>query len=107
MTGGLLGLALGREWQPAAWDEVQDAALAKALATKIVSGQGEEAPRPVREMDLVKVRLALKGGANEVKLDGMRTATVTQPPRIEKNQEGNYLRWRLDTSDGQRVYVRL
>jgi len=107
MTGGLLGLALGREWQPAAWDEVQDAGLAKTLATKIVTGESNPAPRAVREMDLVKVRLALKGGATEVKLDGARTAVVTQPPREEKNQEGTYLRWRLDTSDGQRVYVRL
>lgn len=107
MTGGLLGLALGREWQPAAWNDVQDAALAKTLATKIVTGEADPAPRAVREMDLVKVRLALKGGATEVKLDGVRTAHVTQPPRTEKNQEGTYLRWRLDTSDGQRVYVRL
>ena len=107
MTGGLLGLALGREWQPAAWDEVQDAALAKSLAAKIINGEGDPAPRAVRELDLVKMRLALKGGKTAMALDGVRTAVVTQPPRTEKNQDGTYLRWRLDTNDGQRVYVRL
>ena len=107
MTGGLLGLALGSEWQPAAWNEVQDAALAKTLASKIANGQADPTPQPVREQDLVKLRLALKGKKTEVSLDGVRTAVVRQPPLQEKNAEGSYLRWRLDTSDGQRVYVRL
>jgi len=107
MTAGLLGLALGREWQPAAWSEVQDAQLARSLARAIVTGERGKAPRPVREFDLVKLRVALKGGAREVDLDGLRTASVTQPPRQEESQDGAFLRWRLDTSDGQRVYVRL
>lgn len=107
MTGGLLGLALGRDWQPAAWEEVQDVSLAKRLAAKIILGEADPAPRAVRELDLVKLRLALKGGKTQVDLDGVRTATVTQPPYVETNQEGTYQRWRLDTSDGQRVYVRL
>lgn len=107
MTGGLLGLALGRDWQPDAWNEVQDAELAKTLAAKLVRQHRDEVPRPVRELDLVKIRLALKSGTSEVQLDGVRTAKVGQPPFNEHNQEGDYLRWRLETSDGQRVYVRL
>lgn len=107
MTGGLLGLALGGEWQPGAWRDVQDAGLALALADKLVRGEGAPMPRPVRETDLVRLRLALKNKKTEVDLDGVRTATVQQPPRDERNADGPYRRWRLETSDGQRIYVRL
>lgn len=107
MTGGLLGLALGRHWQPAAWDGVQDAELARSLAKKLATGRmAGTVPKAVRELDLTRLRGALNAGKTEVALDGLRTATVVQPPREEKGPEGPYRHWSLMTSDGQRLHVR-
>ncbi len=107
MTGGLLGLALGRRWQPSAWDRVQDAGLAKSLAKRLAMGISGPVPRPVREVDLARLRASLMSGATELDLDGQRKASVVQPPREEKSPDGPYRRWRLDTTDGQLIYVRL
>jgi hypothetical protein len=100
-------LALGRRWQPSAWDRVQDAELAKSLAKRLAMGISGPVPRPVREVDLARLRASLMSGATELELDGHRKASVVQPPREEKSPDGPYRRWRLDTSDGQRIYVRL
>lgn len=106
MTGGLMGLSLGRRWQPPAWDKVQDAALAKRLAKALATGETAAPPRAVRELDLTRLRGALNAGATEIDLDGVRTAAVEQPPREEKGPDGPYRHWVLTTSDGQRLHVR-
>lgn len=106
MTGGLLGLTHGRDWQPPGWLEVQDGALALALARKLATGVTGPTPRPVREVDLTRMRAALAGGQTTLELDGLRTATVLEL-RDERYHDTAFRHWILETSDGQRLHVRV
>jgi ADP-ribosylglycohydrolase len=107
MTGALLGFQHGSWWLPAEWALAQDAELAVELAAALADNLAWPRPKRVMAADLGGIRGAMLEGAIEVDLDGVRAAGVGHPPLAVQTPDGDSFRFRLLTSDNQRLYITL
>lgn len=112
MTGGLMGCLAGTEWIPRPWFKVQDAEYIQRIAGWLIS-EPEEERRPHMEFlpnhrsILTKLDALDENGENTIDLGRGNRATATVLSDVKPVGKSVMIRqWRLNTSDGQTLYVR-
>jgi ADP-ribosylglycohydrolase len=105
MTGGLLGCALGTDWMPREWLDVQDADVLRTMARRLVQHQASDAWTEVTLQDLDSIsqnvgveRAAIRLGAD---FDGR---VVEQRRQEQKN--GALVVSKVLLPDGQSIFLR-
>ena len=108
VTGGLLGCLAGDEWLPASWLDVQDAAYVRRIAGRIARGPSGADQRPVERPAAPRSILAdlARNGDHEVALGDSTRVQATALPEPKPLSKSIAVRaWRLQTSDGQTLFV--
>ena len=108
MTGGLMGCLCGVEWLPTAWSQVQDAEYIQNIASLITLGPCNAHQKPVEplfHLESIFSDLPRKG-EHELVLGGATRARAVVLPDPKPIAKSIAVRaWRLDTSDGQTMYI--
>ena len=108
VTGGLLGCLAGKEWLPASWLDVQDAAYLRSIACRIASGPAGTDQKPVDRLAPPRSILANlpKDGEREVVLADSTRVTATRLPKPHAVSKAITVHaWKLRVFDGQTLYV--
>lgn len=108
MTGGLMGCLCGVEWLPTSWSQVQDAEYIQNIASLITLGPCNAHQKPVEplfHLESIFSDLPRKG-EHELVLGGATRARAVVLPDPKPIAKSIAVRaWRLDTSDGQTMYI--
>ena len=108
MTGGLMGCLAGVEWLPSPWLEVQDSKYLRNIAGQIALGPDGASQQPVEPLgnpQAIFSELA-RNGDREVVLGGLKRVRATSLPVPKPIAQSIAVQaWRLNTSDGQTMYV--
>ena len=108
MTGGLMGCLAGVEWLPSPWLEVQDSEYLRNIAGQISLGPDGASQHPVEPLgnpQAIFSELA-RNGDREVVLGGLKRVRATSLPVPKPIAQSIAVQaWRLNTSDGQTMYV--
>ena len=108
MTGGLMGCLCGVEWLPSAWFQVQDAEYLRNIASRIALGPCNAHQRPIEplpHLEPIFSDLPWKGGHELVLGSATRARAVMLPDPKPIAKSIAVRAWRLDTSDGQTMYI--
>lgn len=108
MTGGLMGCLAGIEWLPSPWLKVQDSEYLRNIAGQIAWGPDGASQHPVEPLgnpQAIFSELA-RNGDREVVLGGLKRVRATSLPVPKPIAQSIAVQaWRLNTSDGQTMYV--
>ena len=109
MTGGLVGALTGSDWLPPEWSSVQDSHYLRQIANKVAArATVEVAPdHPAvtsKALDSILESL-VAGHKGDIDFGGRRARVVDLYTLTPLSQSITVAGWKLETSDGQTVYV--
>ena len=108
MTGGLMGCLAGVDWLPEPWLEVQDAPYLRRIASRVAMGPEGADQHSVEKRFSPQSLLATlaRNEDHEAILGDSRRVHATMLPNPKPISKSISVRaWRLETSDGQSMYV--